>query len=142
LVGTESTCALTLEATCKPIPSPQHRSLVLMGYASADVAADQVPEIMEFGPIGLETFDRRLVDNERRKGFARRLDLLPEGDAWLLVEFGGMEKEEADEQAERLCRAPSPPSTTRSRARRAARTRSSSSRSRACASPTSATSGR
>ena len=105
LVGTESTCALTLEATCRLIPSPQHRSLVLMGYESAPVAADQVAEIMAFEPIGLETFDRRLVDNELRKGFKRRTDLLPEGQAWLLVEFGGMEKDEADEQAERLCRA-------------------------------------
>ena len=102
LVGTEATCALTLEARCKLIPSPQHRSLVLLGYADAATAADQVPEIMDYGPIGLETFDRRLVDNELRKGFARRTDLLPAGDAWLLVEFGGDSADDADEQAERL----------------------------------------
>jgi FAD/FMN-containing dehydrogenase/Fe-S oxidoreductase len=102
LVGTEATCALTLEARCKLIPSPQHRSLVLLGYADAATAADQVPEIMAFDPIGLETFDRRLVDNEVRKGFARRTDLLPDGDSWLLVEFGADSEEEADEKAERL----------------------------------------
>jgi FAD/FMN-containing dehydrogenase/Fe-S oxidoreductase len=102
LVGTEATCALTLEARCKLIPSPQHRSLVLLGYEDAATAADQVPEIMEYGPIGLETFDRRLVRNELIKGFERRTDLLPGGDAWLLVEFGGGSEREADEQAERL----------------------------------------
>ncbi len=102
LVGTESTCALTLAAKCKLIPSPQHRSLVLMGYRDPPTAADQVPEVMEFEPIGLETFDRRLVRNELVKGFKRRPELLPEGDAWLLVEFGGDSKEEADEKAERL----------------------------------------
>jgi FAD/FMN-containing dehydrogenase/Fe-S oxidoreductase len=102
LVGTEATCALTLEARCTLIDSPQHRSLVLLGYEDAATAADQVPEIMEYEPIGLETFDRRLVDNELRKGFDRRTDLLPGGDAWLLVEFGGMSREEADERAERL----------------------------------------
>jgi FAD/FMN-containing dehydrogenase/Fe-S oxidoreductase len=102
LVGTEATCALVLEARCKLIPSPQHRSLVLLGYEDAATAADQVPEIMEYGPIGLETFDQRLVRNELIKGFERRTDLLPGGDAWLLVEFGGASEEEADEQAERL----------------------------------------
>src|ERR687883_492815 len=102
LVGTEATCALTLEARCTLIDSPQHRSLVLLGYEDAATAADQVPEIMEYGPIGLETFDRRLVDNELRKGFQRRTDLLPGGDAWLLVEFGGDSEEEADTRAERL----------------------------------------
>jgi FAD/FMN-containing dehydrogenase/Fe-S oxidoreductase len=102
VVGTEATCALTLEARCTLIDSPQHRSLVLLGYEDAATAADQVPEIMEFGPIGLETFDRRLVRNELVKGFKRRTDLLPDGDGWLLVEFGGAEEREADEQAERL----------------------------------------
>jgi FAD/FMN-containing dehydrogenase/Fe-S oxidoreductase len=102
LVGTEATCALTLEARCRLIESPQHRSLVLLGYEDCPTAADQVPEIMEFGPIGLETFDQRLVDNELKKGFKRRPELLPDGGAWLLVEFGADSEGEADEQAERL----------------------------------------
>jgi Fe-S oxidoreductase len=102
LVGTEATCALTLEARCKLIHSPQHRSLVLLGYKDCPQAADQVPQVMEFGPIGLETFDRRLVDNELKKGFKRNTGLLPGGDAWLLVEFGGDSQEESDEQAERM----------------------------------------
>jgi FAD/FMN-containing dehydrogenase/Fe-S oxidoreductase len=102
LVGTECTCCFVLEADLKLIPSPQHRSLVLLGYDAPWTAADHVPEIMEFDPIGLETFDRRLVDNELKKGFRRHPELLPDGDAWLLVEFGAMSKEEADAQAERM----------------------------------------
>ncbi len=102
LVGTESTCALTLQADCKLIDSPQCRSLVLLGYEDGPTAADQVPEIMEYDPIGLEMFDRRLVEHELRKGFKRKTDLLPDGDAWLLVEFGAGSEEEVDEQAERL----------------------------------------
>jgi FAD/FMN-containing dehydrogenase/Fe-S oxidoreductase len=105
LVGTESTCALTLQAECRLVPSPQHRALVLLGYDRPWTAADHVLELMEFDPIGLETFDRRLVDNELAKGFDRRTELLPEGDAWLLVEFGADSKEEADAQAERLLKA-------------------------------------
>jgi FAD/FMN-containing dehydrogenase/Fe-S oxidoreductase len=102
LVGTEATCGLVLEARCTLIPSPQHRSLVLLGYDDAATAADQVPEIMQYEPIGLETFDRDLLDNELRKGFKRHPELLPDGDGWLLVEFGGADKNESGEQAERL----------------------------------------
>jgi FAD/FMN-containing dehydrogenase/Fe-S oxidoreductase len=102
LVGTESTCCFVLGAELKLIPSPQHRSLVLLGYDAPWTAADHVPEVMEFGPIGLETFDQRLVDNELRKGFRRHPELLPGGRAWLLVEFGADSREEADAQAERL----------------------------------------
>jgi len=105
LVGTEATCCLVLEADLKLIPSPQHRSLVLLGYDAPWSAADHVPEIMEFDPIGLETFDQRLVDNELKKGFKRHPELLPGGEAWLLVEFGADTKDEADAQAERLLEA-------------------------------------
>jgi FAD/FMN-containing dehydrogenase/Fe-S oxidoreductase len=102
LVGTEGTCGLVLEAECSLIPSPQHRSLVLLGYEDPPTAADQVPRIMEFEPIALETFDRLLVDNELGKGFKRHPDLLPDGDAWLLIEFGGDSEDEANEKAEEM----------------------------------------
>ncbi|HEY3728159.1 MAG TPA: FAD-binding and (Fe-S)-binding domain-containing protein [Solirubrobacteraceae bacterium] len=105
MVGTEATCGLVLEARCKLIQSPQHRSLVLVGYQDCPAAADQVPQVMEFGPIGLETFDRRLVDNEQVLGRKRHTDLLPDGDAWLLVEFGADSGEEVEEQAERFTEA-------------------------------------
>jgi FAD/FMN-containing dehydrogenase/Fe-S oxidoreductase len=105
LVGTESTCALTLLAECTLVPSPQHRALVLLGYPEPWDAADHVPAVMELGPIGLETFDKRLVSNELEKGFKRNTSLLPEGDAWLLCEFGGESKAEADAQAERMLKA-------------------------------------
>jgi FAD/FMN-containing dehydrogenase/Fe-S oxidoreductase len=102
IVGTEATCALVLEARCKLIPSPQKRSLVLVGYEDCPAAADQVPWVMDSHPIGLETFDRRLVRNEIALGRKRRTDLLPDGDAWLLVEFGAGSDEEANEQAEQF----------------------------------------
>ena len=105
IVGTEATCGLVLEARCKLIHSPQHRSLVLVGYDGCPSAADQVPWVSEFNPIGLETFDRRLVDNELRKGFKRHPELLPDGEGWLLVEFGADSAEEATEQAEQFAQA-------------------------------------
>src|SRR5690349_6449171 len=102
MVGTEATCPLVLEARCKLIPSPQYRSLVLVGYDGCPSAADQVPWVSEFRPIGLETFDRRLVRNELIKGFKRHPELLPDCDGWLLVEFGGDSEADANEQAERF----------------------------------------
>ena len=56
LVGTEGTCAIVLEANVKLIHSPQHRTLVGLGYKDAFAAADHVPEILKLQPIGLEGF--------------------------------------------------------------------------------------
>jgi FAD/FMN-containing dehydrogenase/Fe-S oxidoreductase len=101
LVGTEGTCAIVLEAKLKLIPSPQHRVLVGLGYADAFHAADYVPEILEFGPIGLEGFEGSIVDGLRRKG-APNLELLPAGSGFLLVEFGADDAGEAKDAALRL----------------------------------------
>src|SRR5437773_2235411 len=94
LVGTEGTCAIVLEAKLKLIHSPQHRALVGLGYRDAFFAADHVPEILQFHPIGLEGFEGSIVDGLQRKG-APNLELLPEGHGILLVEFGADDPDEA-----------------------------------------------
>ena len=101
LVGTEGTCAIVLEARLKLINSPQHRSLVGLGYPDAFAAADHVPEILEFGPIGLEGFEGSMVDGLHRKG-APHLDLVPDGRGYLLVEFGFDSPDEATQAATRF----------------------------------------
>ena len=112
LVGTEGTCVVVLEARAKLIASPPHRSLVGLGYADAFAAADHVPEILAFDPIGLEGFEGAIIDGLRRKG-APNLELMPEGRGFLLVEFGGDDPAQVDARAhrlmERLARAGSPP---------------------------------
>jgi FAD/FMN-containing dehydrogenase/Fe-S oxidoreductase len=87
LVGTEGTCVTVLEAKLRLIPSPQQRTLVGLGYGDAFLAADHVPEILEFDPIGLEGFEGSIVEGLKKKG-APNLELLPEGNGFLLVEFG------------------------------------------------------
>jgi FAD/FMN-containing dehydrogenase/Fe-S oxidoreductase len=101
IVGSEGTCALVLEAKLKLIESPQHRSLVGLGYADAFAAADHVPEILQFRPIGLEGFEGSMVDGLRRKG-APHLALVPAGRGYLLVEFGFDTAEDANEAATRF----------------------------------------
>jgi FAD/FMN-containing dehydrogenase/Fe-S oxidoreductase len=113
LVGTEGTCAVVLEAKVTLIHSPEHRSLVGLGYDDAFAAADHVPEMLEFKPIGLEGFEGAIIDGLRKKA-APNLDLLPDGRGILLVEFGFDDPEEARQTAlrfiERMKRLPGAPS--------------------------------
>jgi len=102
LVGSESTCALVLAATVRLMPWPSRRALLLLGYPDIARAADDVHELRSFDPIGLEAFDGHVVENLQRKGQnPPGLKLLPEGRAWLLVEFGGEEQGEANAKAEK-----------------------------------------
>src|SRR5579859_3785257 len=104
LVGTEGTCVTVLAARLKLIESPQQRALVGIGYADTFLAADDVPRILEFGPIGLEGFDGSMADALKKKG-APGLDLLPKGGGFLLVEFGSNDAGETEQRAERMMQA-------------------------------------
>ena len=100
LVGSEGTCVTVLEATVRLVPSPRWRTLVALGYPDVCTAADDVPRVLEFKPIGLEGMDDRLVNDIKHIGVREdSLQQLPEGGGWLLVEFGGESREEADGRA-------------------------------------------
>ncbi|HEY7267709.1 MAG TPA: FAD-linked oxidase C-terminal domain-containing protein [Solirubrobacterales bacterium] len=100
LVGSEGTLATVLEATVRLVHSPPNRSLLVLGYDEIFKAADHVPEVLEYGPVGLEGIDEQLVDDMHSKGMHEsELPMLPDGAGWLLVEFGGDTEEEADERA-------------------------------------------
>ncbi|HEY1965149.1 MAG TPA: FAD-binding and (Fe-S)-binding domain-containing protein, partial [Acidobacteriaceae bacterium] len=103
MVGTEATCVTVLEATVRLVKSPQYRQLVVLGFADAFAAADAVPEILNYKPIGLEGFDGMLVDFLRRKQLALDdIALLPDGRGFLLVEFGADADVDARAQADRF----------------------------------------
>ncbi|HEX3581584.1 MAG TPA: FAD-binding and (Fe-S)-binding domain-containing protein [Thermoanaerobaculia bacterium] len=103
LVGTECTCVVVLEAKCKLVYSPPKRVLALIGYESAFVAADHVPEILKFKPIGLEGLDDLLIEAEKRKHLnPGGIALLPEGGGWLFVEFGAETVDEARASAQKM----------------------------------------
>ncbi len=115
LVGTESTCVTILEATLHLVPSPAARSLLILGYPDVFVAADHVMELLQYDPTALEGMDELLFEWVRAKGDQRaNIALLPPGHGWLMVEFGGDSKRDADDQARRVMDAlgkqPSPPS--------------------------------
>src|SRR5436309_2383135 len=103
LVGSESTCVIILEATVRLIHSPPARSLLVLGYPDIFHAADHVPEVTKYGPIGLEAIDRRFVTDLRKKHLQLdNLALFPEGGGFLLVEFGGETRHESDAAAIKL----------------------------------------
>ncbi|HTT91980.1 MAG TPA: FAD-binding oxidoreductase, partial [Acidimicrobiales bacterium] len=61
LVGTESTCAFTTEATLRLVTSPPERCLVAVGYPDVFAAAEAVPGLLAHPLLALEGFDRTLV---------------------------------------------------------------------------------
>ncbi|MBF5046499.1 FAD-binding oxidoreductase [Aggregicoccus sp. 17bor-14] len=106
LVGSEGTLVTILEATLRLVPNPRVRSLLVLGYPDVYRAADHLPRVLQSGPIALEGLDDVLLDGMRRKGLdVSDLSLLPEGRGWLMVEFGGDSREEADAQARALMEA-------------------------------------
>src|SRR5204863_5246456 len=107
LVGSEGTCVMVLDATARLVHSPPVKSLLVLGYPDVYRAGDHVVEIMEFGPIGLEGLDDRLIDGMKQMHMhLRDMKLLPEGNGWLLAEFGGESKAESDGKAMAAMAAP------------------------------------
>jgi FAD/FMN-containing dehydrogenase/Fe-S oxidoreductase len=103
LVGSEGTCAVILGATLHLVESPQCRTLVGIGFSNIFIAADNVPEILQHKPIGLEGMDGLLLDAMRSKHKSvEDLALLPSGNGFLIVEFGGDTQAEANAKARAL----------------------------------------
>jgi FAD/FMN-containing dehydrogenase/Fe-S oxidoreductase/short-subunit dehydrogenase len=100
LVGSEATCVTVLEATLRLVEQPQGTALLVLGYPDVYTAADHVPQIMTYGPIGLEGLDHLLIGYMKKKGLhPQDIQLLPDGEGWLLVEFGGRNQDEARNKA-------------------------------------------
>ncbi len=103
LVGSESTLVTVLRAKLKLVPVLPARSLVVLGYPSVEKAADAVPAILPHDPIALEGLDSRLIHDEQAKHLnPRALKELPDGSAFLMVQFGGNSQDEVDQAAHQM----------------------------------------
>lgn len=101
LVGSEGTCALTLQARVRLVKSPSVRVVLVLGFPDIYVAADAVPEYLRFNPIAVEGLDRAIIRGLQARGLAsQEIALLPDGDAWVMVEFGADSLADAMAQAE------------------------------------------
>src|SRR6266581_6642762 len=103
LVGSEGTCALTLQAEARLVTSPRERVLVVMGFDDICAAGDAVARVLPCGPTACEGLDERIIGGlrERRLRLAD-IALLPPGRAWMMVEFGADTAEEALRKARQL----------------------------------------
>ncbi|WP_170150051.1 FAD-binding and (Fe-S)-binding domain-containing protein [Kushneria sinocarnis] len=103
LCGTEGTCATLLHATLKLTENVHHRTLVVIGFEDVGAAGDHVPAIMKSRPIALEAIDKLLFDDEKQQHMhEEELQRLPDGNAYLMVEFGGRDREDTHRQANAL----------------------------------------
>jgi FAD/FMN-containing dehydrogenase/Fe-S oxidoreductase len=100
LVGTEGTCALTLQALVRLVKSPRARVLLVAGFDDIYLAGDAVPTVLKAGPIACEGLDTGIIGGLRERGLKLEdIAQLPPGNAWLMVEFGGDTREEAVQKA-------------------------------------------
>ncbi len=105
LVGSESTLVTVLEAKVRLVDSPQSRTLVVVGYPDVYDAGDDVARVMESDCIACEGMDEKLVRDIRARGIhPEALGLLPKGQGFLLVEFGGADRDESDAKAREFVR--------------------------------------
>ncbi|MGK3938690.1 FAD-binding and (Fe-S)-binding domain-containing protein [Streptomyces caeruleatus] len=103
LVGSESTLVTVVRAELRLVPVVEHRTLVVLGFPDIETAADAVPAILPHEPIALEGLDARLIRDERIKRLNPKARAeLPDGNAFLMVQFGGRSPQEADEHAHRM----------------------------------------
>jgi FAD/FMN-containing dehydrogenase/Fe-S oxidoreductase len=115
LVGSESTLVTVLEATMHLVPNPAARTVLVLGYPDVYTAGDHVTDILPLKPTALEGMDHLLFEFVKAKGGKEaNLELMPPGKGFLLVEFAGDSREDADAQARRcmdmLKKQPNPPS--------------------------------
>jgi FAD/FMN-containing dehydrogenase/Fe-S oxidoreductase len=103
LVGSESTLVTVLRAELKLVPVLPERTLVVLGYPSIAEAADAVPAILPFSPAALEGVDAKLIRDEQVKHLnPKAIAELPEGNAFLMVQFAGPTAEDVKGQAHRM----------------------------------------
>ncbi|WP_019937089.1 FAD-binding and (Fe-S)-binding domain-containing protein [Bordetella sp. FB-8] len=101
LVGSEGTCATVLRAETTLVEGRAQRVLVVLGFDTIFDAADSVPDLLPLGAIAMEGLDHGIVGGLKELGL--KLDdiaELPEGKAWLLVEFGANDRAQALAQAQ------------------------------------------
>ncbi|MFB6959789.1 FAD-binding and (Fe-S)-binding domain-containing protein [Streptomyces sp. NPDC056309] len=107
LVGSEGTLVTVLRAELELVPVPAYQSILVLGYEDICRAGDDVSHVLEHcSPSQMEALDGRMAQLMREEGaYLDSLNVLPEGDSWLLVQYSGDSQEDVDEQAQALLRA-------------------------------------
>ncbi|GII89664.1 dimethylmenaquinone methyltransferase [Sphaerisporangium siamense] len=105
LVGSEGTLVVVLRARLALVPVVKARTMIYIAYPDIAAAADAVPAILPHKPVALEGVDDKLIHFERMKHLnSEAVSKLPAGGAWLLVQMGGEDKDDADRAADAMLR--------------------------------------
>lgn len=91
LAGSEGTLAVLTEAAVRLVPRPTNSALMVVGYSDLEVAAEDVPTILEHGPSAIEAMDQEIVAAVRDQRLLARMGDLPQGSSWLYVEISSGE---------------------------------------------------
>ncbi|MFJ7219060.1 FAD-binding and (Fe-S)-binding domain-containing protein [Amycolatopsis sp. NPDC098790] len=106
LVGSESTLVTVLRAELELVPVLPERTLVVLGYPDIAKAADAVPAILPHEPVALEGVDHKLIRDQQIKDMnPQALREMPEGRAFLMVQFAASTHDEAERQAHKMLEA-------------------------------------
>ena len=90
LVGSAGTCVTALQARVRLIEKPLHTRLIVLGFEDIYTAGDSVAEILPFAPIAMEGLDWGIIGGLKERNLKQaEIALLPEGQAWLMVELSG-----------------------------------------------------
>ncbi|WP_225845412.1 FAD-binding and (Fe-S)-binding domain-containing protein [Streptomyces sp. HPF1205] len=94
--GSEGTLGVLTEATVSLVPLPAARVLTVLGYPDESAAAQAAHHLLPRRPLTVEGMAADLVGPAGRA--------LPAGGAWLFVEVGGDDPDDALSRARELCR--------------------------------------
>lgn len=94
LAGSEGTCAIVVRAKVGLVPKPRTTALLCLGYVDTIDSARDVMTILDAQPSAIEGLDSSIVDIMRHRRGHGSVDSLPQGNAYLMVEFSADTLEE------------------------------------------------
>lgn len=102
LAGSEGTCAVVVAARVGLVPKPGATALLCLGYRDTVDSARDVTTILPQQPSAIEGLDLSIVEIMRHRRGAASVDSLPQGAAYLMVEFSDDTVEQARARCEQL----------------------------------------
>lgn len=102
LAGSEGTCAVLVGARVRLVPKPATTALLCVGYDDSPSAARDVMPMLSAKPTAIEGLDAAIVEIMRARRGADSVDALPQGRAYVIVEFSAESLGEARAACERL----------------------------------------